>query len=284
MTASDRHDDPSNGPGGNSIHRDGANVRRKAQRHALIVDDDGLFAKSLARMLAALGCVAKVTPSGSDALAYLQANPVDLIFSDLQMPGMNGLDFIERAREAGVAAPFVLMTGGAGPRDIVLALRLGAVDCLLKPFDRAELIEVMARALGGVGPPAAVASDPETAPMPTPPVPPPSQPALRPAGPPSPPTPTSTPSAAPGPSPLEPDLRARVELAVEHDTLDLPFPAAALQQLLELNADLEPSAHELAAIVREVPTMASMVIRMGGGSVPPQPSTRPWSAWAPSAR
>jgi len=111
------------------------------QRNAiLVVDDDPDVRECLRAALAQVGYGVEMARDGGDALARLAAAPVDLVLSDFQMPGMNGLDLICGMRARGHATPVLLLTG-AETRDMcTAATRYGAAACMSKPVDLDDLV------------------------------------------------------------------------------------------------------------------------------------------------
>ena len=85
--------------------------------------------------------------SAMEALRSLEQWPADVILTDLQMPGMNGLDFIRALGERNVEAQTVMVTAHATVSAAVDAMRLGAFDFIEKPFDVDQLEQLVARAM-----------------------------------------------------------------------------------------------------------------------------------------
>src|SRR5215472_14084985 len=100
--------------------------------HLLIVDDDTNTLASLSRAFRLAGHDAMVCDSPVRALELVRQEKFDLIFSDVVMPGMDGLKLLEEIRTAGVATPVVMMSGQAHIEMAVKATRLGALDFLEK--------------------------------------------------------------------------------------------------------------------------------------------------------
>ena len=103
----------------------------------LVVDDDRANRDLLARRLRQQGYEVEAAPGGAETLAFLDANPCDLVLLDVQMPGMDGLGVLQRIRSTRSAAqlPVIMVTGKAGSEDVVAALDLGASDYVTKPID-----------------------------------------------------------------------------------------------------------------------------------------------------
>jgi len=103
---------------------------------AYVVDDEGLAVKRLTRLLEATGRV-EVVGSATDpeaALAFLQRNGVDVLFLDVQMPGLSGFDLLERLS----SHPFVVFTT-AYDRYAIDAFSVNSIDYLLKPIEPERL-------------------------------------------------------------------------------------------------------------------------------------------------
>ncbi len=87
--------------------------------------------------------------SVKSAQQWLEENPVDLVITDLKMPDMNGLEFLEWLRGRWPDLPVILITGYSTIDNAIQALRLGASDFVKKPYDPESLVELVHRLLGG---------------------------------------------------------------------------------------------------------------------------------------
>jgi CheY-like chemotaxis protein len=111
----------------------------------LIVEDDLANQQTLSALLTVLGHTATVAERGDEALRMLQSEQaLDVVISDVVMPGMNGIDFARRARETRPGMPIVLVTGKSDVLDSVL--ESGAV-ALLKPYSSDALRQVLCETL-----------------------------------------------------------------------------------------------------------------------------------------
>jgi two-component system nitrogen regulation response regulator NtrX len=106
----------------------------------LIIDDDANTLASVSRAFRLAGHEATVCDSAARALELVKAQRFDLIFSDVVMPGKDGLTLLEEIKAAGVAAPVVMVSGQANIEMAVRATRLGAVDFLEKPLSTDKLL------------------------------------------------------------------------------------------------------------------------------------------------
>ncbi len=108
--------------------------------HLLIVDDDANTLASLSRAFRLAGHNATVCDNGVRAIELLKSQPFDLIFSDVVMPGKDGLTLLEELRGLDVVTPVVMISGQANIEMAVRATRLGAVDFLEKPLSTEKLL------------------------------------------------------------------------------------------------------------------------------------------------
>jgi two-component system nitrogen regulation response regulator NtrX len=115
--------------------------------HLLIVDDDANTLASLARAFRLAGHEATVCDNPVKALELIKSEKFDLIFSDVVMPGMDGLKLLEEIRSAGVTTAVVMMSGQAHIEMAVKATRLGALDFLEKPLSTDKLLLTVQNAL-----------------------------------------------------------------------------------------------------------------------------------------
>lgn len=114
----------------------------------LVVEDDEATRELIVSMLASAGYDRLEAGSARDALALLESGePVDLILSNLMMPGLNGDELLKLVKAKYPDIPFILETGVSDVSVRITAMQDGAYDFLLKPFDRDQLVAIVRRAL-----------------------------------------------------------------------------------------------------------------------------------------
>jgi two-component system response regulator HydG len=113
----------------------------------LVADDDPAVRESLERALAREGYAVVVAPDGQAALERLQQGGVDLVLSDLKMPGLTGLELLREAKAVAPDVDVIMLTAFGTVEEAVKAMKDGATDFLTKPFQRAQLIKVVRHAL-----------------------------------------------------------------------------------------------------------------------------------------
>jgi DNA-binding NtrC family response regulator len=119
------------------------------RQHVLIVDDEQDFARGLSRLAAELFPDVLVAQafSGAEALEYLRAQRVDVLITDLRMPGMTGLQLVPQALEQDADLSVVVLTAHGSIESAVEALRAGAYDFMSKPVEPDQLARVLGKGL-----------------------------------------------------------------------------------------------------------------------------------------
>jgi DNA-binding NtrC family response regulator len=105
----------------------------------LIVDDDTEFRGSLARRFLRRGCRVQEAADGAEAIGLAERRQFDVAILDLVMPGMSGLELLERLKSGHPECEAILLTGQGTIETAVKAIKLGAFDYLTKPFPLSEL-------------------------------------------------------------------------------------------------------------------------------------------------
>jgi two-component system response regulator MprA len=111
-----------------------------AYRRVLVVDDEVNLRQSLARILHQIGCEVTTATDGAEALLRLETAPYDLIYLDIRLPKMDGLQVLRQIHDRYPQVAVVLLTAHASIQSAVEAVRLGALDYLIKPINPEALI------------------------------------------------------------------------------------------------------------------------------------------------
>ncbi len=118
-----------------------------SQQRVLVVDDETRMRRVLEIMLQKMGLETRVAHNGQEALALAQKESFDLVLTDLRMPEMDGLALLDALRAQKVEVPVILLTAYGTVESAVQAMKLGAYDYILRPFDVEAVERVITRAL-----------------------------------------------------------------------------------------------------------------------------------------
>jgi len=121
------------------------------QASVLIVDDEEYVRESLAALLARRGCEVRTAGSTREALTDAMLDGVDVVMTDLKMPGEDGGELLRHLVQRTPDLPVIVLTGHGTVRSAVECLKAGAAEYLLKPVDPDELVLVLERTLGNTG-------------------------------------------------------------------------------------------------------------------------------------
>ena len=113
----------------------------------LVVDDERLIRWSLEQQLQREGYTVFLAETGGEALQKSQAETPDLVLLDVRLPDADGLEVLERLRSAEPDVPIVMITAHGGVESAVRAMKLGAYDYIIKPFNMEELRLTVKKAL-----------------------------------------------------------------------------------------------------------------------------------------
>ena len=122
-------------------------VDQKAAPKALVVDDESYVRELLSRVVAGEGIDCRQAASGKEALAVLREGGFELLVTDINMPGMTGLELLAEAREQFSDLAVIMVTALGDRATAINALKLGAYGYIVKPFDTDEIAIAIANAL-----------------------------------------------------------------------------------------------------------------------------------------
>jgi DNA-binding NtrC family response regulator len=114
----------------------------------LVVDDKEMMRDSVGTTLQRAGFSVVTAEGGEAALLAVAARRPDAVVTDMRMPGMTGIELLERIRQIDDDVPVVVMTAFAAVDSAVKAIKLGAFDYITKPFEGDELVIAVKRAIG----------------------------------------------------------------------------------------------------------------------------------------
>ena len=103
------------------------------------MDDEELYRRALERILVRVGYDVVTARDASEAMRIVSSQPLDLVLSDVKMPGINGLELVRQVHEFDPDLPCIVITGYGSPESSVDALRAGAFWYLEKPFEQGHL-------------------------------------------------------------------------------------------------------------------------------------------------
>lgn len=131
------------------------------QRYILLVEDDRALREALSDTLLLAGFQCEAVADGKQAIIALQERSFSMVLSDINMPGMDGQELLSYIVKSAAGTPVVLMTAYGDVQGAVHAMRNGAVDYLLKPFNSKALLKLVERyALGNMTDEETIAVDP----------------------------------------------------------------------------------------------------------------------------
>lgn len=118
-----------------------------ARQRVLIADDDATTRLAISTMLRRENYAVEEAANGIDAIQQIQDGAFDLVFLDIWMPGMTGLEVLAKIRESDAHPKVIVMTSDGTPETLLRAVREQAYDYVCKPFPPKEAIEIARRAL-----------------------------------------------------------------------------------------------------------------------------------------
>ena len=117
------------------------------KQHSILIVDDDLMTRQTLSMALADDYLTHTANGGSEALAVLDREQIDVILSDLDMPDMNGIELLEKIHSSDRAVPVIIITGQGTIETAVEAMKLGAADYVTKPVNIDRLALLIERTL-----------------------------------------------------------------------------------------------------------------------------------------
>lgn len=136
---------PESGP---AVEPKGTQESQNSPARVLILEDEDLVARSIERVLKKQGYEVVVANAPGEALSEFRLHPFDAVVSDINLPGMSGIDFLREIRATSADTPVLLITGRPTVDTAVEAVELGAFLYLTKPFRSEELRIAVSKAVG----------------------------------------------------------------------------------------------------------------------------------------
>jgi len=119
----------------------------KNSKRILLVDDEENARIALSRLLTREGYIVETAANGFEALCYLREHDVNLIVTDINMPEMNGIEFLREVNRSFPGSNVIMITAYGGGESYVEAINLGAFEYINKPVKIEELRSVLERIL-----------------------------------------------------------------------------------------------------------------------------------------
>ena len=113
----------------------------------LIVDDEEELVTTIAERLQIRGIQAQTATDGETALQMIEADPPQVVVLDVMMPGMGGIEVLQRMKAQNLKIPVILLTGYGSTEQGMEGMKLGAFDYLMKPCDLNILISKIQEAV-----------------------------------------------------------------------------------------------------------------------------------------
>lgn len=109
----------------------------------LLIDDERAIRRALREILEFEGCVVDEAENGAQALEKIKANSYDLLFSDIKMPQMDGLELLDQILALGIETPVIMISGHGTVETAVGAIKKGAFDFIEKPLDLNRILVLL---------------------------------------------------------------------------------------------------------------------------------------------
>ena len=122
-------------------------ARPSLEPFVFVIDDDASVRESLKNLLESVGLRAEVFPSAQAFLDFQRPDVASCLLLDVRLPGLTGLEFQNELLKMGISLPIIFVTGHGDIPMSVRAMKLGAVEFLIKPFRDQDLLEAVRVAL-----------------------------------------------------------------------------------------------------------------------------------------
>lgn len=127
-----------------AMHSGAESATQKLSGSILLVEDNEINQKIIQRFLEIMGATVSIVDNGASAVTQALQQHYDLIYMDMQMPGVSGIDAIRQLRAAGYTKPIVMLTANATLEDRAQSKQAGCNDFITKPIDRQQLYAITA--------------------------------------------------------------------------------------------------------------------------------------------
>ena len=117
--------------------------KERSRGRVLVVDDDAQIREALTRALVSEGYEVDAAPDGAVATKFINGREYDLVLTDIQLPGVNGMALLRLVRQRDLDLPVILMAGAPSIETATQAVEQGALRYLLKPFDSREVVDAV---------------------------------------------------------------------------------------------------------------------------------------------
>lgn len=131
-----------------AVEEEGRQEDHNSPARVLVLEDEDLVARSIERVLKKQGYEVEIANAPGEALSKFRLHAFDAVVSDINLPGMSGIDFLREIRNTSTEVPVLLITGRPTVDTAVEAVELGAFLYLTKPFRSEELRVAVSKAVG----------------------------------------------------------------------------------------------------------------------------------------
>lgn len=115
----------------------------------LLIEDDPSTASALQKVLETEGYQVATSSRGDEGLRLAESSECELVITDLRLPGLSGLDLVRQLHAARPTLPIIMMTAHGTTETAIEAMKFGACEYLVKPFEADELLDLVSRAVAG---------------------------------------------------------------------------------------------------------------------------------------